>query len=132
VSKKTGELAELKLCLALAERQFATAWPDSEQAYDLIVEKDGVLNRVQVKSTSSEDRGGYKLSCRRGGSRSKRKYRKGDFDFLLAYVSPVDVWYVLPMREVTKTTFCLYPHRDDGVGQYEQYRNRFDLLEGKK
>ena len=48
--KRKGDLAELKVAADLLERGHAIAFPYGEDSnYDLIVDRDGCLERVQVK-----------------------------------------------------------------------------------
>ncbi len=62
--------------------------------------------RVQVKSTMFKDRGGY--SCTVRGCRGP--YEGDPFDFLAAYLIPVDMWYIIPAERFSgQGSIALYP-----------------------
>jgi hypothetical protein len=49
--KTIGELSEIIVAAELAKAGYGVAFPMGEnRRYDLIIEKDGVLSRVQVKT----------------------------------------------------------------------------------
>ena len=50
--------------------------------------------RVQVKSTMFLDRGGYTVTVRGW----KGKYTGDPFDFVAAYLIPLDIWCILPVE----------------------------------
>lgn len=135
MSDDTGILAELRLELRVRELGGSLSRPISPETYDAIVDFGGKLNRVQVKSTGKfrdSGRGGaYELTCRKGGGRSKQPYDKNDFEILAAYVSPTDTFYLIPIQAIRGETLCLYPHRDNQEGFYEQYKERWDFLSAK-
>src|SRR5208337_2825740 len=81
--------------------------------------------RVQVKSTMFLDRGGYTLTVRGW----KGKYTGDPFDFVAAYLIPLDIWYILPVESFKmQGNVGLYPNlkrSKDG-----QYKEAWDLLKG--
>lgn len=61
-----------------------------KQPYDLVVDKNGLLLKVQCKYTSHKEKSGnYSVSLRiTGGNQSfngAKKYQPGDFDLLFVY-----------------------------------------------
>jgi hypothetical protein len=80
--------------------RLAKPWGDSSR-YDVVVETGGHFVRVQVKSTANrQPNGGY--VCGVHPSPGSALYRRGDFDFLAAYIIPLDVWYIIPVRLIVR------------------------------
>jgi len=80
----------------------ARAWGDSAR-YDVVVESGGRLLRVQVKSTVCRSKSSrWSYVCAVHPNLRTRPYRRGEFDFLAAYVIPADVWYIIPSRVVVR------------------------------
>lgn len=72
--------------------------------YDLVFDINGVLARIQVKSAwSSETTGNYVVDNRRTKTNRRvmlrERYTATDFDFALAYISDLDLFYVFPVAE---------------------------------
>ncbi len=72
--------------------------------YDLVVDKDGNIDKIQCKYTNDkEPNGGYNVDLRTfGGYRDKTyylKYKKGDFDFLFVYCSN-EQKYLIPFDKI--------------------------------
>ncbi len=132
-SKRKGELAELIFVVKAASMGFSVSKPfgDSDP-YDLIVESNSRLMRVQVKSVFTTNRWGYSVTVARNRQRRHgEQYTAQEIDFLAAYVVVHDAWYILPVAEVVGIDHIrLYPdgtRRRDG-GRYEKYREAWDLL----
>ena len=107
--------------------RLAKPWGDSSR-YDVVVETGGHFVRVQVKSTANrQPNGGY--VCGVHPSPGSGLYKRGDFDFLAAYVIPEDVWYIIPARRIVRpkrtsiTLFAASPTND-----WTPYREAWDLL----
>lgn len=93
--------------------------------YDFVVEYQGHLSRVQVKSTMFVDRGGYSCSVR--GWRGP--YEGNPFDFLVVYVIPEDVWYIIPAEKFhMQGSIALYPYLKRS--KYRKYKEAWHLLRG--
>jgi PD-(D/E)XK endonuclease len=127
--KERGEWAELRFMARAAEFGLRVSKPFGESAhYDVTVEHDGQFLRVQVKSTASQKHNSY--GCALHGNRTL--YQAGDFDFLAAYIIPLDVWFILPFEIAIRGQQKLYltPHYPQSI--YEPYREAWHLLTGKK
>ena len=124
--KLRGEWAELCFMTRAAEHGLQVSKPWGETArYDFAVEHKGQFVRVQVKSTMFKDRGGYSCSVR--GCRGP--YKGDAFDFLAAYLIPVDVWYIIPAEKIRgQGSIALYPEL--AKAKYELYKEAWDLLRG--
>jgi len=87
-TKRAGDVAELRVMCDLVRSGYGVAIPFGEDnRYDLIVEKDGVLSRVQVKSGRLRN-GAIVFNCysshtHRGGA-SCRRY-EGEVEYFAVY-----------------------------------------------
>ena len=133
LSKRKGELAELVFVLKAISLGFPVSKPygDSEP-YDLIVEASGRLIRIQVKSAYTSTRHGYSIGTLHNGSTAE--YTPGEVDFIAAYVSPHQAWYIIPIDQITGHAHIrLYPGGPTrkGGANFEQYREAWDLLRSR-
>jgi PD-(D/E)XK endonuclease len=118
--KKLGEQAEAVFLNKATSLGLSVAkpWGDSER-YDLIVGSGQRLWRVQVKSTRYEGERRYSITARG----CTAGYTADEIDFLAAYIVPLGIWYILPVRAFAPSK-CLrfYPAAENSCGQYEKYR----------
>jgi hypothetical protein len=123
-SKLRGEWAELRFMARAAEHGLMVSkpWGDSA-AYDLMVEYNGRILRVQVKSTCCLRGNSYKCHVTSNGV----PYAKHDLDFIAAYVIPADCWYIVPIAIVgMQLHLLLSPHRENS--KYHRYKEAWQLL----
>jgi hypothetical protein len=112
---------------------FAVSKPYADtEPYDLIVEENGRLLRIQGKSVFTTARWGYSIAVARiGYHRPMVQYSAREIDFIAAYVVPHDAWYIVPVSEIgSSTQIHLYPEgetRTSGA-HFEKYREAWDLL----
>jgi len=127
--KRRGEWSELQFMARAAKEglRLAKPWGDSSR-YDVVVETGGHFVRVQVKSTANrQPNGGY--VCGVHPSPNSELYRRGDFDFLAAYVIPEDVWYIIPSRVIfsrKRTSITLLT--TSPTSDWALYKEAWDLL----
>jgi hypothetical protein len=125
--KRRGEWAELEFIAAAAKRDLQVFKPWGETAsYDAVIETRGHFVRVQVKSTTCLRPTGYKCNIR---SSTGLAYKRGDFDFVAAYVIPEDLWYIIPARLVVsskKTSIMLNTTFPTSI--WAPYKEAWDLL----
>jgi hypothetical protein len=127
--KRRGEWAELQFMARAAKEglRLAKPWGDSSR-YDVVVETGGHFVRVQVKSTANrQPNGGY--VCGVHPSPGSELYKRGDFDFLAAYIIPEDVCFIIPVRLIVspkRNAITLYPEglRND----WTPYKEAWKLL----
>jgi hypothetical protein len=126
--KRLGEWAELQFIAAAAKHglQVFNPWGDSA-AYDAVIETHGHFVRVQVKSTTSRrPEGCYRCNVHPASGLS---YKRGDFEFLVAYVIPEDLWYIIPAKLLVsgkKTAIMLYT--TSPTSRWAPYKEAWDLL----
>jgi hypothetical protein len=132
-SKRKGVIAELIFVVKAASMGFAVLKPygDSEP-YDIVIEENGRLLRIQVKSVFTTNRWGYSVAvARHGQGRPMVQYCAQEIDFIAAYVVPHDVWYIVPVSEIgSRAHIRLYPEGSirHGGAHFEKYREAWDLL----
>lgn len=136
--KRRGEWVELNFMTRVAglDLQVLKPWGDSAR-YDVGVERRrrGWRSRkVQVKSTMCRAKGsGRSYVCSVHPNQNGRAYRRGEFDFLAAYVIPEDVWYIIPAPVVMKGNMNMLVLSPSVPGhRYERYKEAWHLLTGKR
>lgn len=94
--------------------------------YDFILDFAGRLSRVQVKSAHSNAINGYTFHC--CGNLRKKRYTPEDIDFIMGYVVPDDVWYVIPSpNSPTRRRQSLSLERRR-MSRFEIYREAWDYI----
>jgi hypothetical protein len=126
--KEKGELAELAFLHKAASLGFGVAKPygDSE-CYDFILDSGERFWRVQVKSIYIPSRWVYRAQAQHNNG---QRYKAEDIDFLVAYVVPRDIWYVIPVNYVAASAaLAFYPSGcRKGAGHFECYREAWHLM----
>jgi len=102
-TKLKGDIAEQAAILQALKRGWGVLVPVGERLpYDLVFDLKGALVKVQVKcSWFDESRQNYVVDDRRTKTNRRSmvrdEYRPSDFDFALAYISDLDLFYVFPV-----------------------------------
>jgi len=126
--KRRGEAVEAAFLARASHLGFRVSkpWGDSDR-YDFVVEGEQGFWRVQVKLTTCRRGAAYALSLTTGG----RTYTNADIDFLVVYVVPEDLWYIIPIERVTSLRgLGLLPH--SRKSKFDRYREAWCLLECSK
>ena len=131
--KGLGEISQAAFLLKARTLGLAVAipWGDSEQC-DFVVwsKKSARVWRVQVKGTARLHRRGYEVQpvhSTRG--RGKRRYTAREIDVVVAYVQPVDAWYVIPIERVGRAkSLRFYPDIESRRPRWEEYREKWEEL----
>jgi hypothetical protein len=99
--KQRGEMAEAAFLTKAAGLGFRVSKPWGESSrYDLIVDNGRRLLRVQVKSAHrAGEHGGYTFHAH---GNTARVYRSSEIDLLVAYVVPVEAWYLFSCGRISK------------------------------
>jgi PD-(D/E)XK nuclease superfamily protein len=104
-TKTKGDLAELMVATDLARKGYKIAIPFGEDwDYDLIIDRDGKLERVQVKYAES-DASVLTVRCRsasltNGKVRQVKKYTAAIIDWLGVYDRTTDRCYYVPAAKL--------------------------------
>jgi hypothetical protein len=117
--KRHGEVAEARFLAKASSMGFGVAKPWGDERYDFILDSGYCFWRVQVKSTQSRRSGGY---CVTLAGREQAAYDETQIDFLVAYLTPEDLSYVIPVKMLKgRTTLHLFPHGRKG-SKWEKFR----------
>ena len=128
--KERGEWAELCFMARAAGEGLGVSKPYGDSArYDVGVECEGRILRVQVKSTLYRRRGAESYSLNVHGPRRQR-YEKGAVDFFAVYLIPADVWYIIPFARV-RGNFSLHFTAGSKRQKYAEFREAWHLLRGE-
>jgi hypothetical protein len=123
--KSRGEAAEAAFLAKATSLGFGVAkpWGDSER-YDFILDSGHKFWRVQIKSTQRYT--GSRYQVKNSGWRTV--YTARDIDFLIAYITPEDLWYVVPVAAIaSRQHLRFYPH-GGRKAQLEKYREAWCQL----
>jgi hypothetical protein len=127
-TKRRGEIAEAAFLLKAATLGFSIAkpWGDSDR-YDFILDNGRRTWRIQVKSSHCKGESGYSVhAC---GNCQNQVYSPDDIDFLVAYIVPEDVWYIVPVHVFTHIrAMRFFPSGKRGISRYEIYREAWCLM----
>ncbi|MFB3917653.1 MAG: group I intron-associated PD-(D/E)XK endonuclease [Terriglobales bacterium] len=129
-NKVAGEFAELCFMKKAASLGLVVSKPlGDSMPYDIVVDNGSCLRRVQVKSTAHRIGGGFSIATARLGGGKARLYSASEIDFLVAYIVPDDIWYILPIRILARRQgIRLFPHTRNSRSRYHKYREAWHLL----
>ena len=105
-TKSIGGLSELIVATALSRAGYLISLPIGENSrYDMIIDKDGKLSRVQVK-TGRLRNGAILFNCYSVHARADGRLRtyRGSIDFFGVYCPDVDGVYLVPVNDVPATS----------------------------
>jgi hypothetical protein len=103
--KQLGDTAELAVALDLRRRGYRVSFPYGEDCdYDLVVDRDGVLERVQVKHTRSDGEVVI-VRCRsqsltNGRVRATKHYTPDTIDWLAVFDATSGGCFYVPSSEL--------------------------------
>lgn len=124
--KEKGELAESKFMSLALEKGFVVSVPFGDSSnYDFVLDFNGKLNRVQVKSVFSKHEQKDRYVAKTGWGCNKVPYT--DVDVVVVFVQPEDAWYMIPIHQLKGINCCVYPHRES-EGLYEEFKNAWYIL----
>jgi hypothetical protein len=126
--KRRGEAVEAEFLARASSLGFRVSkpWGDSDR-YDFVVEGEQGFWRVQVKLTTCRRGAAYFLSLGMGG----RSYTGEEIDFLVVYIVPENLWYILPIEMVASLkSLGLRPHTRRS--KFDRYREAWCLLESSR
>ena len=123
-TKSVGELSELIVATVLARHGYRVAMPLGENhRYDLIIDKDGVLARVQVK-TGRLRTGAILFNCysvHAHSGRCLRSYR-GSIEFFGVYCPDIEGVFLVPVDDVPQRCFASLRWAPTKNRQYSKVR----------
>src|SRR3989338_8980659 len=106
-TKRKGDIGELIAAQEFFRRGWHVAFPYGENAkYDLIIEKDGICKRVQVKAVYPKN-GVLHVNCRSSNNWSVKSYSSKDIDLLVAVDLESNKVYFIPSAKMNRALFDL-------------------------
>ena len=132
-AKKEGAAYEARFTADAIARGFAVLEPAGDYlTYDrVVVNQTGESFRVQVKGTSSRQRGkkSFKVLAATGrGGAGKKLLTVDDADVLGVWVAPAGAWYFIPVAKITSKSVLVSPMDSRSVGKYEPYREAWNVF----
>ena len=132
--KERGEWVELQFMADAASHGYHVLKPCGDSLeYDVAVEHNSDMIRVQVKSSSVRNGTGYFCQFRRNWL-VKEPYSIDELDIFATYIIPEKLWYLIPAavlltppRKVGITVCPMTALRKNRY-RYEQYREAWELL----
>jgi hypothetical protein len=127
---RSGDLGEVAFVHKAMSLGYVVAKPYGQMhRYDFMVEGGNKLWRVQVKTSTCVRDGRYQLCVQRITHRRCVAYKKSELDFVIAYLMPEKVWYVLPISIVAgRRSFLLAPPGFRGKNHLAQYLEAWHFL----
>jgi PD-(D/E)XK endonuclease len=124
-NKQRGEWAELRFMAKASEHGFKLNQPWGDLRYDVAIDLDGRLIRVQIKSTIlSRLPGSFVVKLCRSAA---LYYQKSDFDVLALYVVAMDIWYIIPAAAALRwRTIQVAPGCEHNA--FERFREAWHLM----
>lgn len=103
-TKQKGDIAEQAVVLKTLKMGWSVSLPVGDRmSYDLIIDVNGVLVKIQVKYAwyqVSSDK--YFVNTRKIKTNRKNckieRYKNSDFDFAIGYIADLDIFYVIPVE----------------------------------
>lgn len=108
VTNKKGDIGELAVATELVRLGYNVSIPfGHDVAYDLVVEVDGALKKVQIKTTQQKN-GVLVARCKRVtnitcGKQVRTTYTSDDLDYLIVYDIDTQQCYNIPLDLVDET-----------------------------
>jgi hypothetical protein len=136
-TKLKADIAESAVTTELLKRGFRVLHPIGDRlAYDLAIDLQGKLLRIQVKSAwFSAGAKCYVVDARRTKTNRRHMLRQpysvDDFDFAIIYLADLHVFYVMPLpvfSSYESTITFIETDKRQRKPKSAEYRERWDLL----
>ena len=123
-AKKQGAIAEQMFATQAMRRGFGVSLPLGDYLpYDVILDNDGILFRVQVKSTTFKEYEAYHFKIG-NGQKSKELYSADDLDVFALNIFGSRDFFIIPHQHVGmhKSIRC------NMNGKYGDYYNNWNVF----
>jgi hypothetical protein len=130
MSIEQGIFAEFAFATKCLKHNIEIAKPLIDvHGYDYLINVNDNWLKIQVKSTSKPDtrynkETSFKIQCRKGATSTA--YNENDFHFCAAYIIPFDLFYIIPISELNKTTIRI--NTESEKCKFNKYKDNFRLL----
>lgn len=121
--KRAGEANEIAFIHAAMIRGYRCAKPFGESdKYDVVLDADGRLFRVQVKSAINECAAkNLRKYCIGLKSANGKPYSPRDVDIVAMYIEPLNLWYIVPVIDVQTVVSASLRPLADNITRYAKY-----------
>jgi len=126
-----GAIGEAAFALSALEKGYEICVPHEHiSSYDFILKTKKGWKRIQVKTTSVNRSNiqSYEVNCRQKLNGKDCKYTEKEADFIVVYIFNHAAFYVIPVKEVTRQYFRLYP-METKRNKYNKFKEAWNLLE---
>lgn len=123
-----GEIAEQKFTVRAIEEGFKVSRPIGHiTSYDFIIEKEGRLFRIQVKSTHQIRKGNrtFQISVGQSSLRVSKPYADNSFDYFAIFVGPLDCFFIVPQSAIKVRTLSINPAPNKN--RYVEYLENWEI-----
>ena len=126
---KQGEMSEqIFATKCFVEHGYMVSQPNGTADYDLVVDVDGSLKKVQVKS-SIKGKGNFNI-CKgtnavKSGKQGKYPYPEESVDFFAIHNIAKDIWYIIPRNATGKAMNLRIAQKREG--KYTRYKNNWNF-----
>ena len=119
----TGVAVEHLIQARLIAKGFVVSQPTFDAGYDLVVDHEGVINKVQIRSTSS--------ICASQTHRKHKYYRVkvrsvSGLHIFCVYIIPTNTVYLIPWHIVKEKHTISFPLGKES--RYDEYKENYDIL----
>lgn len=115
--KAKGEISEAKVLAALVSHDYPVSIPfGNNQRYDLIVDVEGELLKVQVKTCNWRNGCVEFCASSKNGFTGERRQYAGDVDLFLVYSPHLDEVLALPVEAKHVVTLRVDPPKGGATG----------------
>jgi hypothetical protein len=123
-AKKQGAIAEQMFATQAMRRGFGVSLPLGDYLpYDVILDNDGILFRIQVKSTTFKEYEAYHFKIG-NGQKSKELYSADDLDVFALNIFGSRDFFIIPHQHIGmhKSVRC------NINGKYGEYYNNWNVF----
>jgi hypothetical protein len=137
-TKMKGDLAEQAAVLGALKQGWGVLRPVGDRLpYDLVFDVNGSLIKIQVKyAWLDRNTGNYVVDNRRTKTNRRKMvrvaYTNNDFDFALAFVEDLDIFYIFPVEVFTSYGSGIHlveADRRQRKPASADYRDAWDLIQ---
>ncbi|MCC6758005.1 MAG: endonuclease [Candidatus Omnitrophica bacterium] len=136
-TKIKADVAEYAVIKELLKKNFNVLKPIGDRLpYDIAVEKDGKLIKIQVKyAWYDKVKKLHAVDARRTKTNRRRmlrkKYSDTDFDFAIIYIPEKEIYYIIPVavfNSYASTISLVEENKRQRPPKAAQYRENWNLL----
>lgn len=127
-SKLVGDYSERVFDIHCLRHGVFPAEPlGDSKPYDRIVEVDGVLSRVQIKSSATPRKNFTYSFLAAKGTGEKCRYTNREVDVLSLYIIPYDLFYNIPFSELSSMRVYVRPAEPE-KDRFLKYKDNWDVF----